>query len=98
MNSKGLGIKTVIKDYTNAKGVTKPAHFTQNNKYYGSTHALGKEPVFYDGKFLINREQFAVVYPKLEEVRTLSDFFVPKPVEPGAVDEDDIPLAQLRKK
>ena len=88
-----MGIKTIIKDYTNAKGVTKPAHYTQNNRYYGSTHALGKEPVYYDGKFLINREQFAVIYP--ENPKTLSDFFIVKPVEPE--DDDDIPLAQLRR-
>ena len=92
LNSKALGIKTVIKDYTNAKGVTKPAHFTQNNRYYGSTHALGKEPVYFDGNFIIDDRRFAVVYP--ENPKKFSDFFVPKPT----VDEDDIPLSQLRRK
>jgi hypothetical protein len=107
INSKELGIKTIIKDYTNAKGIVKLAHYTYNNQYYGSTHSLGKTPVFYQGNFAICRERFNVIYP--QNPKELSDFFVVKPIDDDdiplaqlrrnvVIDDDDIPLAQLRRK
>jgi len=35
-----------IKDYTNKKGITSKAHFTQNGHYYGSVRTHGDTPIY----------------------------------------------------
>jgi hypothetical protein len=59
---------THLKDYTNKKGITKPAHYNCWNNYAGSTYQLGTEPVMVltylynsienweDGCFEVDRE------------------------------------------
>ena len=89
INSSLVGLKTIIKDYKNAQGETKPAHFTQLYHYYGSTKKLGDEPVFYDGYFEINKNQFDISLERLCNLRKtgtlgdvshypLSTIFVPR--------------------
>jgi hypothetical protein len=89
MNSSHFGLKTIIKDYTNAKGQTKPAHFTQKGCYYGSIKQLGIEPVFYDGYFELNKTNFKISLDRLDALQKiegpsgdkhyeLSAIFVPK--------------------
>jgi hypothetical protein len=91
INSSYLGLKTVIKDYINAKGETKPSHFTQRGCYYGSIKTYGLEPVFYDGYFEINKNNFTISLDNLCNLRKienadgathypLSGIFVPKKI------------------
>ena len=91
INSSLVGLKTIIKNYTNAKGITKPAHFTQNYQYYGSTKQHGDEPVFYDGYFEINKNLFNISLDNLCNLRKtekdagdphypLATIFVPKKI------------------
>lgn len=75
IDSKLVGIKTVVKDYTDKKGITKLAHFTQNDKYYGSIKVYGKEPVYYQGNFKVTRYLFKVQVDAQE--KTLEDLFKP---------------------
>jgi hypothetical protein len=51
MNSGTLNLKTVIGPYTNKRGKTHMAHFTQNGRYYGPCSKYGDVPVEYDGYF-----------------------------------------------
>jgi len=65
VNSSHFGLKTILKDYTNGKGQTKPAHFTQRGYYFGSTKQLGDQPVFYEGNFEINKKNFKIIFQRL---------------------------------
>jgi hypothetical protein len=76
MDSAKLGIFTKLEPYTNKKGETKPAHFTENGTYIGSTKQLGDKPVSYMGNFKITKEHFEVWIP--ENPKRASDFFRPK--------------------
>lgn len=75
IDSKELGLKTIINPYTNRDGQTKPAHFTQRGTYYGSIRALGEEPVYYIGWFHIEPSYFKVEITGME--KNVSDFFKP---------------------
>lgn len=86
VSSSHFGLKTIIKDYTNKKGETKPAHFTHRGWYVGSTRQLGSEPVVYEGNFEINKNNFQICYDRLCELErnkadkhyNLSLIFFPK--------------------
>ncbi len=92
INSSHFGLKTVIGNYTNAKGESKPAHFTQRGSYYGSTKQYGSEPVFYDGYFEINKDHFNISLDRLCKLQKivncheddmnyqLSAIFIPKKI------------------
>ncbi len=73
INSSHFGLKTIIKDYTNAKGETKPAHYTQRGWYYGSIKQLGSEPVFYEGNFEINKTNFKISLDRLCELKKIGE-------------------------
>ena len=73
VNSSHFGLKTILKDYTNGKGQTKPAHFTQRGYYCGSTKQLGDQPVFYDGNFEINKKNFKISFDRLCELKRDKD-------------------------
>lgn len=76
VDSAKLGIFTTLEPYTNKKGETKPAHFTHNGSYIGSTKQLGDKPVSYTGNFKITPEHFEVYTP--ENPKRAADFFRPK--------------------
>lgn len=78
IDSAKIGILTTIKDYTNKKFETKPAHFTYNGDYLGSIKKLGDKPISYMGNFHITKEHFEVYLPK--NPKRIADFFRPKPV------------------
>lgn len=69
VSSSHFGLKTIIQDYKNKKGETKPAHFTHRGWYYGSTRQLGDKPVVYEGNFEINKNNFQICYDRLDELR-----------------------------
>lgn len=96
MNSAELGLLTTIKDYTNLKGETKPAHFNHNGTYVGSTKKLGNEPVGYVGHFRITEEYFEAYLP--ENPKRLTDFFRPKLAQaPAQAPEDEEPRPVPKK-
>lgn len=51
VNSSVLNLKTEIRPYTNKRGQTHLAHFTQNGRYYGPCSKYGNEPIEYEGYF-----------------------------------------------
>jgi hypothetical protein len=56
-DSHKVGVFTTIGDYTNKRGVTSKAHFTQNGKWLKTAHE-GDIPMSYEGHFLITPEKF----------------------------------------
>lgn len=69
-----LNLKTRIADYTDTKGNTFLAHYTQNGKYI----KRAKEddfPEYYNGYFIVSRELFNLDWSKIEE---LTFGFTPK--------------------
>lgn len=103
MNSKVFGQFTTIKDYTNKKGVTFPAHYTIHNHYIGPVSKLGNRPVPYDGNFAINREQFTLHIDRIAKLTIFEGSYdLSKLFEPVSIvdddDDDDIPISQLVKK
>jgi len=97
MNSSALRIFTTIKDYTNKKGETKPAHFTENGSYFGSIKQLGDKPVGYNGHFHINKEHFEAYLPK--DPKCITDFFRPRrPAEEPAEQPAEEPIPVPKRK
>lgn len=83
--SADVGEVSVIKDYTNSKGITKLAHYSVNGCYIGSINQLGNEPVSYKGNFLITRKHFEIDLEKLPSFNTslygkpkIEELFTPK--------------------
>jgi len=80
-----LGQLTVIKNYTDKKGVSKPAHFSVNNCYVGSINELGDEPMSYTGNFKITDINFNINLAELADLRHMNGaffiehLFAPKP-------------------
>ena len=58
-NSILLNVKTTIKPYTNKKGHTHMAHFTQNGKYIKPAK-VNDVPIEYTGYFHINEYEFDI--------------------------------------
>jgi hypothetical protein len=82
MNSGLLAITTTIADYTTKTGKVNKAHYTANGKYLGSTKNLGDKPVYYDGHFKINKEDFLIDENKLDGLENLADLFVTCKIAP----------------
>jgi hypothetical protein len=80
-----LGQLTVIKNYTDKKGVSKPAHFSVHNCYVGSVNELGDEPMSYTGNFKILATKFNLNLAELADLRHMNGsffiehLFAPKP-------------------
>ena len=87
--SNRMGVFTSIDDYVSKKAkITKTtkAHYTHNNKYYGSVKTYGTAPVAYDGHFRITRSQFNIdlsilptICKGLKEPCEFIKLFTPKP-------------------
>jgi hypothetical protein len=60
INSQKLGIVSIIGEYTNKKGITSKAHFTMHGRYLGSVAKFGTEPIFYDGWFPVDRDNWYI--------------------------------------
>jgi hypothetical protein len=76
LDSKRLGIYTTIGSYTNKKGTTSLAHFTENGNYIGSVAKLGSNPVSYAGNFRISRDLFIIDFSKLNDFKQNNDFSI----------------------
>ena len=89
-NSSHIGIYTYIGDYTNKKGVTSKAHYTQHDNYIGSVAKLGKKPISYAGYFKVNKTYFKI-NPDVYTGHTTCALFVPisdKPIDEPTDDEE----------
>jgi hypothetical protein len=83
-NSSVVGVVSTIADYTNKKGETFPAHWTENREYLHRADAPNDTPITYDGYFHITPERFRVrsLIPKGKPIRrpmTLAEMFEPLP-------------------
>jgi hypothetical protein len=65
VNSAKFGIYTNIGEYENKKGYKSLAHFTENGNYLGSVLKLGREPIGYEGNFLLCKTRFRLNVRKL---------------------------------
>jgi len=74
-NSKELGVRTTIKPYTNKKGQTHDAHYTENNEYLLPVDKNNPSPMFYNGYFAITKERFMI--KQNPDAKELVDFFQP---------------------
>lgn len=98
MDSSVFGITTIIKDYTNKKGITFKAHFTINGKFLKK--AGDDKPISYIGNFRVCKALFQIDMDKLDEIVgiymscdeeedvNISELFTLK-------DADDFPLEYL---
>lgn len=75
-DSTTIGIYTKIAPYTDKKGNTKDAHFTQHGNYCGSIKALGTKPTKYAGWFPVSLDKFKVHWN--DEAKTIGQLFTPK--------------------
>lgn len=78
-NSKDLGIKTQIKEYTTKTGRKFMAHYTINGKYLKPVRKDDEEEDrYYTGFFPICRKYFDIDFNKSSEYNRFSDFIRPK--------------------
>jgi hypothetical protein len=78
-NSKELGIKTQIKEYTTKTGRKFMAHYTINGKYLKTVKKDDdEEDRYYTGFFPISREYFDIDFKLKTELNQFSDFLKPK--------------------
>jgi hypothetical protein len=94
IHSSSLRIFTTIADYTNKKGETKLAHFTENGTYFGSIKQCGDKPVGYNGHFEIKKEHFEAYLPK--DPKCITDFFRPRAPPLEEEEEEESEEAILR--
>ena len=88
VDSRLFGEFSTIGDYEKKDGKIIKAHFFRDY-YHGSIHSLGNKPVSVLAWYKIKKERFTYV----PGGRTLEELFVP--IE---MDEEDLPLSQLKKK
>jgi len=78
-NSKELGIKTKIREYTTKTGRKFMAHYTINGKYLKAVKKDDdEEDRYYIGFFPISREYFDIDFKLNSEYIQFSDFLKPK--------------------
>ena len=76
MDSSVFGITSVIKDYTNKKGITFKAHYTINGKFLKKVNSKfqtsdgqnSSEPMSYIGNFRVCKKLFQIDMDKLDEI------------------------------
>ena len=99
IQSSLIGVYTTISDYTNKKGETKPAHFSENGDYVGSIKQLGDTPASYLGHFRITKSRFEAYMP--ENPTQIADFFRPKELSsccPQGLLEEPLPVPARKMK
>jgi hypothetical protein len=74
-DSSVLGVLSIIKPYTNAKGVSHLAHYSIYDNYIAPVSKMGAEPTGYQGMFAINKhlDKFRIVFP--QNATEISDLF-----------------------
>lgn len=93
IDSKLIGKKTTIKPYTNKKGKTHFAHFTEGGKYYGPVSKNGTVPFAYTGYFHFYKTELWLDHTKIPTMVHLNDLLMPKKVfiqrKPVVIESDD---------
>jgi hypothetical protein len=98
MDSGVFGITSIIKDYTNKKGITFKAHFTIHDKFLRKA-TENEKPISYIGNFRVCKEAFQIDMDKMEEIVGLCMEPDSEEIEVDELfmckDTDDIPLEYL---
>ena len=94
VRSADVGVWSKIEDYTNKKGETFKAHFTENGRFIERCNTECDKPKSYTGNFKITPEKF--VFALNLEAKKLEDLFVGRHVV--REDDDEMPLSSVAKK
>jgi hypothetical protein len=99
VRSADVGVWSKIEDYTNKKGETFKAHFTENGRFIERCKTECEKPKSYTGNFKITPERF--VFALNLEAKKLEDLFVGRHVVREVRednDDDEMPLSSVAKK
>jgi hypothetical protein len=98
VRSADVGVWSKIEDYTNKKGETFKAHFTEIERCKTKTDTECDKPKSYTGNFKITPERF--VFALNMDAKKLEDLFVGRHVvrEVREDDDDEMPLSSVAKK
>jgi hypothetical protein len=98
VRSADVGVWSKIEDYTNKKGETFKAHFTENGRFIERCKTECDKPKSYTGNFKITPERF--VFALNLEAKKLEDLFVGRHVirEVREDDDDEMPLSSVAKR
>lgn len=101
VRSADVGVWSKIEDYTNKKGETFKAHFTENGRFIERCKTECDKPKSYTGNFKITAERF--VFALNLDAKKLEDLFVGRHVvrevrEVREDDDDEMPLSSVAKK
>jgi hypothetical protein len=100
--SADVGVWSKIEPYTNQKGETFNAHFTENGRFIERCKTEHEKPKSYSGNFKITKERFVFTYNP--DAKKLEDLFIGRHacarVEQKADDDDDdeMPLSNVAKR
>ncbi len=89
VSSGDVGIFSKIDDYTNKKGETFKAHFSENGRFLERCKTECDKPKSYTGNFKITPERF--VFKMNADAKKLEDLFVGRYV--NVDDDDELPLS-----
>jgi hypothetical protein len=89
VSSGDVGIFSKIDDYTNKKGETFKAHFSENGRFLERCKTECDKPKSYTGNFRITPERF--VFKMNADAKKLEDLFVGRYV--NVDDDDELPLS-----
>ena len=76
VNTQVFKIKSIIDIYENKAGQRSLSHFTENKHYLGSVKALGNEPIYYDGNFMISKDRFIINQLLIPTMKNIEDIFI----------------------
>ena len=102
--SADVGVWSKIETYTNQKGDTFNAHFTENGRFIERCKTEHDKPKSYTGNFKITKERFVFAFNA--DAKKLEDLFIgrhacarleQKP-EPEREDDDEMPLSKVAKR
>jgi len=80
IQSSSVGVFTTIKDYTNKKGKTFKAHFSENGYFLEKCKSENEQPRSYEGNFPITKERFR--FQLNPDAKMLQHFFVGRSGDP----------------
>ena len=89
VSSGDVGIFSKIDNYTNKKGETLKAHFSENGRFLERCKTECEKPKSYTGNFRITPERF--VFKMNPNAKKLEDLFVGRYV--NVDDDDELPLS-----
>jgi hypothetical protein len=101
--SADVGVWSKIETYTNQKGETFNAHFTENGRFIERCKTEHDKPKSYTGNFKITKERFVFAFNP--NAKKLEDLFIGRHAcarleqpEPERNDDDEMPLSKVAKR